>query len=239
MDIAQAIINTALGVTKTLAQWGIPWGIAPAAIMAAMGAAQVAMIASTPVSSGANGKIVPITEPAYECDVLYQGSKPVENKIDGADVFDNSTDFLVAPCSPEKIFISDTSFEKRMAAIIEPNAEQKERDRKAYVGVSYEGQFLSNGIFDPFTRGDAMFVGTYDITLGGLWEKYHKTFADWLAKTRQRVTADVNLSPSELHDFRLYAPVYFKGRKWIVAKLSVTVAAGSEMVTTRGEFIEI
>lgn len=74
MDIAQAIINTALGVTKTLAQWGIPWGIAPAAIMAAMGAAQVAMIASTPVSSGANGKIVPITEPAYECDVLYQGS---------------------------------------------------------------------------------------------------------------------------------------------------------------------
>ena len=166
MDIAQAIINTALGVTKTLAQWGIPWGIAPAAIMAAMGAAQVAMIASTPVSSGANGKIVPITEPAYECDVLYQGSKPVENKIDGADVFDNSTDFLVAPCSPEKIFISDTSFEKRMAAIIEPNAEQKERDRKAYVGVSYEGQFFSNGIFDPFTRGDAMFVGTYDITLG-------------------------------------------------------------------------
>lgn len=188
---------------------------------------------------GANGKIVPITEPAYECDVLYQGSKPVENKIDGADVFDNSTDFLVAPCSPEKIFISDTSFEKRMAAIIEPNAEQKERDRKAYVGVSYEGQFFSNGIFDPFTRGDAMFVGTYDITPGGLWEKYHKTFADWLAKTRQRVTADVNLSPSELHDFRLYTPVYFKGRKWIVAKLSVTVAAGSEMVTTRGEFIEI
>lgn len=53
MDIAQAIINTALGVTKTLAQWGIPWGIAPAAIMAAMGAAQVAMIASTPVTSGA------------------------------------------------------------------------------------------------------------------------------------------------------------------------------------------
>lgn len=53
MNLAQAIINTALGVTKTLAQWGIPWGIAPAAIMAAMGAAQVAMIASTPAISGA------------------------------------------------------------------------------------------------------------------------------------------------------------------------------------------
>ncbi len=51
-NLVQAIINTALGVTKTLADWGIPAGIAPAAIMAAMGAAQVALIAATPVTSG-------------------------------------------------------------------------------------------------------------------------------------------------------------------------------------------
>lgn len=51
--LTQAIINTALGVTKTLAEWGIPWGIAPAAIMGAMGAAEAAMIAATPISTGA------------------------------------------------------------------------------------------------------------------------------------------------------------------------------------------
>lgn len=55
LSLIQAIINTALGVTQTLAQWGIPWGIAPAAIMAAMGAAEVAMIASTPVSGRERG----------------------------------------------------------------------------------------------------------------------------------------------------------------------------------------
>ena len=49
-SIVQAIINTALGVTKTLADWGIPAGIAPAAIMSAMGAAQVALMAATPVT---------------------------------------------------------------------------------------------------------------------------------------------------------------------------------------------
>ena len=53
MNLIQAIINTALGVTKTLAQWGIPAGIAPAAIMSAMGAAQIAMIAAQPVTTGA------------------------------------------------------------------------------------------------------------------------------------------------------------------------------------------
>lgn len=53
--LTQAIINTALGVTKTLAEWGIPWGIAPAAIMGAMGAAEAAMIAATPITTGAEG----------------------------------------------------------------------------------------------------------------------------------------------------------------------------------------
>ena len=53
LKLTQAIINTALGVTKTLAEWGIPWGIAPAAIMGAMGAAEAAMIAATPITTGA------------------------------------------------------------------------------------------------------------------------------------------------------------------------------------------
>lgn len=53
MQLTQAIINTALGVTTTLAQWGVPWGLIPAGIMAAMGAAEIAMIASTPITTGA------------------------------------------------------------------------------------------------------------------------------------------------------------------------------------------
>ena len=53
MNLTQAIINTALGVTMTLAQWGVPWGLIPAGIMAAMGAAEIALIAATPITTGA------------------------------------------------------------------------------------------------------------------------------------------------------------------------------------------
>jgi TP901 family phage tail tape measure protein len=53
MDISQAIVNTAISVTKTFAQWGWPWGIVPAAIQAGLGAAQIALISSTPISTGA------------------------------------------------------------------------------------------------------------------------------------------------------------------------------------------
>lgn len=55
MNLIQSIINTALSVTKTLAQWGWPAGAAPAAIVAAFGAAQTAMIAAQPVGAEEGG----------------------------------------------------------------------------------------------------------------------------------------------------------------------------------------
>lgn len=54
-SIIQATINTAAGIVKTLADWGIPWGLIPAGIMAAMGAAQIAMIAATPIAGAEAG----------------------------------------------------------------------------------------------------------------------------------------------------------------------------------------
>src|SRR5690606_38527124 len=46
--IAEAIINTAQAITKTLAQYGAtPWGLAAAGVAAASGAAQIATIART------------------------------------------------------------------------------------------------------------------------------------------------------------------------------------------------
>ncbi len=47
-DIISAVISTAQAVMSTFAKFGFPWGLIPAAIMAAIGAAQVATIASQP-----------------------------------------------------------------------------------------------------------------------------------------------------------------------------------------------
>lgn len=56
-NIAQAIIQSALAVAKTFAEWGYPLGVAPAAIMAGLGAAQVALIAATPTGYAAGGEV--------------------------------------------------------------------------------------------------------------------------------------------------------------------------------------
>ena len=57
LSITQAIIQSALAVAKTFAEWGYPLGIAPAAIMAALGAAQVALIAATPTGFAEGGEV--------------------------------------------------------------------------------------------------------------------------------------------------------------------------------------
>ena len=173
----------------------------------------------------------------YESDVIYQGSKTEETTVEDKDAegFSNISDFLAVRCVPEK-----TNASKAMAPIINPEAVSGDRSKKAYIGIIHLYNCLvSNGYSATYSKMDAMFQGRGAITPDALWDKYHKAFAQWLGKTRQRVAVDVNLTPVELHNFRLYRPVYFRGRKWIVAKLSVTVAAGSDRVTTRGEFIEI
>ena len=52
LDVKSALINTALSITKTFAQYGWPWGIIPAAIAAATGAVQVAAIQSQRYAKG-------------------------------------------------------------------------------------------------------------------------------------------------------------------------------------------
>ena len=56
LRLTQAIIQTSLAVMKTFAEWGgWPAGVAPAAIMTALGAAQIAMIAAQPIGAEEGG----------------------------------------------------------------------------------------------------------------------------------------------------------------------------------------
>ena len=85
INITQSIMNTALGITNALARSGPPWvGIAMAAVIGALGAAQTAMIAAQPLPELAEGGVVQAT----------RGGVPVITGEGGANE-------LVAPLTPE------------------------------------------------------------------------------------------------------------------------------------------
>jgi hypothetical protein len=60
-QVIQSIANTAAAVVETIAQWGLPWGLIPAGVASAMGAAQTAIISANPPQKPAfaTGGIVP------------------------------------------------------------------------------------------------------------------------------------------------------------------------------------
>lgn len=76
MSLTKAIINTALGVTAALSI-GPPAGYIMAAITAAMGAAQIAMIASTPITTGAEegGQVIERMQDGKKFNARYSPDK--------------------------------------------------------------------------------------------------------------------------------------------------------------------
>ena len=59
LSLVQAIINTAMSVSTTLAQFGAtPWGIAAAAVAAALGAVEIGLIAAQPITGAEEGGLV-------------------------------------------------------------------------------------------------------------------------------------------------------------------------------------
>jgi len=55
LAITSAIINTAQGIVKVLSDYGLPWGLIPAAAMAALGAVQISTISSQEFAEGGSG----------------------------------------------------------------------------------------------------------------------------------------------------------------------------------------
>lgn len=76
MSLTNAIVNTALGVTAALTV-APPAGYIMAAITAAMGAAQIAMIASTPITTGAEegGQVIERMQDGKKFNARYSPDK--------------------------------------------------------------------------------------------------------------------------------------------------------------------
>ncbi len=187
----------------------------------------------------------------YDCDIIYHNNKQVTLKVEDEDseTFDNSCGFKLVRCVPEKIFPghgtgqwpseSDSTF--RMTPVVDQQSVSEDRDADVYIGIidNLYGQMTDHDQFYPKTNIETSLLGLNNLTPGDLFEKRHKTFAEWCSHRRQVVKADINLTPSELRSFRFYVPVYFSGRKWLVKRLSLTVGADIEKIDITADFVEV
>ena len=72
-----------------------------------------------------------------------------------------------------------------------------------------------------------------------LYGKFHKSFKEWIAKDRQVIKADMDLSPVDIANFRMWRKVVLNGRQFIVKKLSFTFYANSDRIESSAEFLSL
>ena len=168
---------------------------------------------------------------------------------DDASAFDGKVELTPVRTVPDVLYKGTSTYTAlyRVAPLVPPVSADSDRDSKAYIGYVYDGQMSDSGYtlgtdgkdrFQgyPLTKMDYQFPG-HLLSVNALWADYHTAFADWLSQERQCVTADLSLTLFDICNFRMYRPVYFRGRRWIARKLTLTFNAGSDAVSARGEFL--
>ena len=178
--------------------------------------------------------------------IFHNVGKRETSAEDNASSFDATADLIPVSAVPDVLY-SGNKAKYRVAPLVPPLSADSERDSKVYIGYVYDGQMSDSGYTlgadgKERLKGVALpkLSGMYNECLlspDNLWEEYHKNFASWISRDRQCVTADLDLSVLDISSFRMYRLVCFRGRRWIVKKLTLTFRAGSDAVSTRGEFI--
>lgn len=170
------------------------------------------------------------------CDILYHHNPIIDTSTDEVnDSFDNSMEFNLVKCIPEYIGLPDNAYEYRMCPVISPVTIGASRNNDVYIGLLCNNQLVDKGLsfIEGYNDSD---IGM-SLAPDALYDRYHKSFAEWLAHDRQTVSAGLNLTMKDIILFRSYNKVRFHGRTWLVKRLTLTMSASSDLLNATGEFI--
>lgn len=129
----------------------------------------------------------------------------------------------------------------RMAPILTLPTTGADRPSEVCIALYGNGQACDKGVViaDPGNASSADLQIGNSLAPEALFERYHQAYAAWLAKDRQLLSVDVNLSPFELSSFRMWQAVRVRSRNFLVSKLSVRVAASADGVDVSADLISL
>lgn len=187
-----------------------------------------------------------------------------ENSFDNSVSFKCVRCMPVETHSKEDYNISERKY--TMSPIVAFPAIGSDRQEEVWIGLLLNNQLVDKGItfvwpnsYDtPYTLSidgpvteppggstDLPFKGypkeeykEMSIAPSALYNRYHNTFAAWVGRRRQIITADVNLTLADIANLRMYNKVSFRNRVFLIKKISLSFAVRSNAVDISAVFIE-
>ncbi len=170
--------------------------------------------------------------------------------------YDCSVAFLVPPCVPTEVFptskiLSDGSIQETiglcsMTPIVELPAVGANKTDTVHIGLLLDNNFVDKGIYftRPIMDADSGSERVSDLTLAlngndGLFETYHRQFAEWLRSPKNPRSIELNLTTTDVAQFRLFNKYMMCNRLWIVKSLELILDTSDDSIQSTAEVVPV
>lgn len=204
--------------------------------------------ALTVFSSRAHEEIYsPFNARTYDTDIIYRNRGKAEHQVGAEEDFEQTSEFVPVDTTPERfidMYDGTTDVYDFRAPLIEIPAEDDGRGDKMIIGIMTEQDHNGTGLaFRGRPLPSLVEKGELEYELSllppDLYYNFHKSFAEWMGTDRTGVKADLMLTVEDLTNLALYKRVNFRGRDWMIKKISLTFRTGSSHFAASGEFISL
>jgi hypothetical protein len=131
----------------------------------------------------------------------------------------------------------DTESYFRMSGLVSFPADGGERDSKVILGNFGHDQFVGKGL-GMSDDGNDFQIGS-SLTAAVLYAEYHTEFEAWLAKDRQIISMDIDLSMQDINSFRMWQVVTVRNRLFLVKRLTLRLSTKMDRVLSSVELINL
>ncbi|MEG2063531.1 MAG: hypothetical protein RRY23_00170 [Alistipes sp.] len=192
---------------------------------------------------------IPMMDMVYQAGLDEEHAGSASDKIKKHDV---TIDFLCPKTIPANVtytkpFLGNNQvLLQGVSPIIDIPAMDNARSSDVYIGLLFNHNFLIQGnyythtiLFD--TPNSEVINDTSSIALGGengLYNRFHKTFAEWSAKKKDSIKADVFLSPTDVATLRLWRKIMIYNRLFIIKTMELTISDKTDLIFANAEFVE-
>ncbi len=184
----------------------------------------------------------------YDIDILYRHRGKAEHQVGAEEDFEQTSEFVPVDTTPERfidIYNEAADIYDFRAPLVEMPAEDDGRGDKMIIGIIIEQDHDSE--FEQFqdlgeplpSLVEKAEINTDSLLPPDLYNTYHKEFAEWMGTDRTGVRADLMLTVEDLTNLAMYKRVHFRGRDWMIKKISLTFRTGAGHFEATGEFISL
>lgn len=193
---------------------------------------------------------VPTIDIAFQAGVV---KKSINSTGDDISSYDNNIEFNCVKCVPASIAAPINKKNpqpqvtiKAVTPIVEFPTIGAERPTTVNIGLLIDNDCLDQGNYynnrDLYNLPGTEQTNNLSIAINGengLYEKFHKEFADWYIEKKDIIKAEFILSPIDVANLQLWRKIMIQNRLYFIKSMEISISDYSDVIVATAEFIRV